>query len=449
MFENLSKKLSFILNKIKNQGRLTEKNITDSLREIRRTLLEADVSLPIIKIFINEVSKKSIGKEINNNLTPGQEFIKIIKNELIKIMGEKNNKLNFSVQPPAIILLVGLQGAGKTTTIGKLAKFIKENYKKKILITSLDIYRPAAIEQLNILSKKIKIDFFFTSLTEKPINIAQSAKQYAENNFYEILLIDTAGRLHIDQKMMKEIINIKKSISPIETLLIIDSMTGQDGMNISKTFNELLSISGIIITKIDGDSRGGVALSARYTTKKPIKFIGTGEKLSDLKPFCPKEIAERILGMKNILSFIKNIEKKISYPNTTFFNKDLTKKNKFNLNDFYKQINKIQKIKGVTSFIRNFPNKTNIPNVGNIQEINKKTLFKMKYIINSMTKQEKLKPNIIKGSRKKRISIGSGTTVQDVNKLLKQFEIMKRLIKKIKKNGIRNIWKNIKSYLTY
>ncbi|WP_343153350.1 signal recognition particle protein [Buchnera aphidicola (Mindarus keteleerifoliae)] len=449
MFENLSKKLSFILNKIRSKGRLTKENITDALREIRKTLLEADVSLSVIKTFINSVLKKSIGQKININLTPGQEFIKIIKNELIEIMGKKNDELNFSVQPPAIFFLVGLQGTGKTTTVGKLAKFIKKKYKKKILITSLDIYRPAAIQQLHTLSKEINVDFFFTSIDEKPIDIARKSLEYAKKNFYEVLLIDTAGRLHIDKEMMNEIIQIKETISPIETLLVLDAMTGQEGMNISKTFNDLLSISGIIITKIDGDSRGGIALSARFSTKKPIKFIGTGEKLNDLQPFLPEKIAERILGMKNVISFIKNVEKKIIHSKKPLFNENIAKNPKFDLNDFYNQIDKIQKIDGVKSFIKNFPNKTNIPNVGNIQEINENTLLKMKNIINSMTKKEKKTPNIIKGSRKKRIANGSGTSVQDINKLLKQFEIMKRMIKKIKKNGIHNIWKNIKNYLIH
>ncbi|WP_343189661.1 signal recognition particle protein [Buchnera aphidicola] len=449
MFENLSKKLSFILNKIRSKGRLTKENITDALREIRKTLLEADVSLSVIKTFINSVLKKSIGQKININLTPGQEFIKIIKNELIEIMGKKNNELNFSVQPPAIFFLVGLQGTGKTTTVGKLAKFIKKKYKKKILITSLDIYRPAAIQQLHTLSKEINVDFFFTSIDEKPIDIARKSLEHAKKNFYEVLLIDTAGRLHIDKEMMNEIIQIKETISPIETLLVLDAMTGQEGMNISKTFNDLLSISGIIITKIDGDSRGGIALSARFSTKKPIKFIGTGEKLNDLQPFLPEKIAERILGMKNVISFIKNVEKKIIHSKKPLFNENIAKNPKFDLNDFYNQIDKIQKIDGVKSFIKNFPNKTNIPNIGNIQEINENTLLKMKNIINSMTKKEKKTPNIIKGSRKKRIANGSGTSVQDINKLLKQFEIMKRMIKKIKKNGIHNIWKNIKNYLIH
>lgn len=449
MFENLSKKLSFILNKIRSKGRLTKENITDALREIRKTLLEADVSLSVIKTFINSVLKKSIGQKININLTPGQEFIKIIKNELIEIMGKKNDELNFSVQPPAIFFLVGLQGTGKTTTVGKLAKFIKKKYKKKILITSLDIYRPAAIQQLHTLSKEINVDFFFTSIDEKPIDIARKSLEHAKKNFYEVLLIDTAGRLHIDKEMMNEIIQIKETISPIETLLVLDAMTGQEGMNISKTFNDLLSISGIIITKIDGDSRGGIALSARFSTKKPIKFIGTGEKLNDLQPFLPEKIAERILGMKNVISFIKNVEKKIIHSKKPLFNENIAKNPKFDLNDFYNQIDKIQKIDGVKSFIKNFPNKTNIPNIGNIQEINENTLLKMKNIINSMTKKEKKTPNIIKGSRKKRIANGSGTSVQDINKLLKQFEIMKRMIKKIKKNGIHNIWKNIKNYLIH
>ncbi|WAI18456.1 MAG: signal recognition particle protein [Buchnera aphidicola (Acyrthosiphon caraganae)] len=447
MFKNLTQRLSNSFKKIINKGRLTEENIKDTIREVRKALLEADVTFSVIKTFIENVKKKSIGHQINKSLTPGQEFIKIVKHELIFAMGEKNNSLNLSIEPPAVILVVGLQGSGKTTSLAKIGKWIKDKHKKKILITSTDIYRAAAIKQLQILSRQIEIDFFISHENQKPIEITRQAIQHAKLKLYDVLLIDTAGRLHIDKTMMTEIQQIQYLSKPIETLLIVDSMMGQDAINMAKIFNNDLLISGIVLTKTDGDSRSGIALSMRYITGKPIKFIGTGEKITSLEPFYPERIVDRILGMNDIMSLIEDIEEKVDQSQIKKLTKKLKKGHDFNLNDFLTQIKQMKKIGGLNYFIDKFSINHQLSNNISLLNTDKNTLNKVEAMICSMTPKERIKPIIIKGSRKRRIALGSGTQIQDVNKLLKNFDDIRRIMKKIKSNGISKIMRGIKNIL--
>ncbi|QJC30137.1 signal recognition particle protein [Enterobacteriaceae endosymbiont of Plateumaris sericea] len=451
MFENLRNKLSETLSKISNYGRLTEKNIQETLEKISNNLLEADVALKVVNNLINKIKKDVIGKKINNSFTPGQELLKLVKNNLIKIMGESNININLAIQPPAVILLAGLQGAGKTTSVIKLAYFLKKTYKKKIIVASTDIYRPAAIEQLKILSKQVKIDYFTDDENSSSIEIAQNSLNHAKINFYDILIIDTAGRLHINDNMMKEIKNIHNHINPIETLFVVDSMTGQDAVNSANIFNKILPLTGIFLTKTDGDSRGGAALSIKHITNKPIKFIGTGEKLDKIEIFSPKKIAIRILGMEEELSSIKDIENKIN----NIENKKLIKKIKegkeFNISDFLNQIEQINKIgnNGITKII----NKMNYPNINysinpisNMINTNSNIVKETKTIINSMTIKEKLDINIINYSRKKRISIGSGISIQKINVIFKQYNQFRLISKKMKNNyGMKKIFRKLQN----
>jgi len=447
MFNNLTQRLSNSFKKIINKGRLTEENIKDTIREVRKALLEADVTLSVITQFIENVKKKSIGNQINKSLTPGQEFIKIVKHELIFAMGKKNNSLNLSIAPPAVILVVGLQGSGKTTSLAKLGKWIKEKHKKKILIVSTDIYRAAAIKQLKILSEEIKVDFFSSNADQKTIEITKQAIKYAKLKLYDVLLIDTAGRLHIDKKMMNEIQNIQNLSKPIETLLVVDSMMGQDAINMAKIFNNDLLISGIILTKTDSDARSGIALSMRYITGKPIKFIGTGEKITALEAFYPERIADKILGMNDVISLIEEIEEKVDQSQIQKLTKKLKQGHDFNLNDFLNQIKQMKKIGGLNYFADKFSINNQLSNNISLLNTDKNTLKKVEAMICSMTPKERIKPIIIKGSRKRRIALGSGTKIQDVNKLLKNFDDIRRIMKKIKTGGIAKVMRSIKNML--
>ncbi|XBC44206.1 MAG: signal recognition particle protein [Buchnera aphidicola (Schlechtendalia peitan)] len=446
MFRNLTERFSKIFNKISNQGRLTQKNITKTLREVRTALLEADVALSVVHSFINSISKHSIGNNIDKSFTPGQELIKIVKRELIEILGKGNNCLNLSVQPPAVIMIVGLQGQGKTTSTVKLGKMIQDTKKKKVLIVSTDVYRPAAIKQLEILSKQANIDFYPSNINQKPIQIAILALEFAKLKLYDVLLIDTAGRLHIDKNMMNEMVNIHTYVQPIETLLVIDAMIGQDAVNIAHNFNNSLSITGFIITKTDSDTRAGIALSMKFITKKPIKFISNGEKLEEFEIFHPDRIATRILGMGDMLSLIENIEKKINKKNINKLTHTINNNNKFDYNDLLIQIQQIKKIGNVTSILGKLPKTGGIFN--NIQNnIDEQLLLRMETIIHSMTLEEKKRPEIIKGSRKRRIAKGSGLSIQEINVLLKQFNNIKKVINTIKKGGISKIMRGINNII--
>ncbi|MDP8170359.1 signal recognition particle protein [Pasteurella skyensis] len=446
MFENLSDRLSQTLKNISGKGRLTEDNIKDTLREVRMALLEADVALPVVRDFISKVKERGIGAEVNKSLTPGQEFIKIVQAELEIAMGEANEALDLASQPPAVILMAGLQGAGKTTSVGKLSKFLKEKHKKKVLVVSADVYRPAAIKQLQTLANDLDVAFFPSETTQKPTEIASAALKYAKLNFFDVLIVDTAGRLHVDSEMMDEIKQIHQVLNPVETLFTVDAMTGQDAANTAKAFNETLPLTGVILTKVDGDARGGAALSIRQITGKPIKFLGVGEKTDALEPFHPDRIASRILGMGDVLSLIEDLEKTVDREKAEKMAKKFKKGDAFTLEDFREQLIEMKKMGGMMSMLDKLPGAKNLPaHVKN--QVDDKMFHKMEAIINSMTLKERANPAIIKGSRRKRIAMGSGTKVQDVNKLLKQFDDMQRMMKKMRKGGMSKMMRGMQGMM--
>lgn len=446
MFENLTERLSKTLRNISGRGRLTDDNIKDALRNVRMALLEADVALPVVREFIVQIKEKSLGQEVNKSLTPGQEFVKIVQQELIRAMGEVNSELNLATQPPAVILMAGVQGVGKTTTSAKLARFLQKKQKKKVLMVSADIYRPAAIKQLQMLGQAINIDVFPSGVEQNPLSIVTNALQYAKLHFYDVLIVDTAGRLHIDAVMMNEIKAIHKGINPIETLFVVDAMTGQDAINTAKIFNEALPLTGIVLTKVDGDARGGVALSIRRITGKPIKFLGTGEKTDELEPFFPDRIASRILGMGDMLSLIEELQTKVDHEKARKMAAKLKKGTKFDLNDFADQLKQMHSMGGMGAMLAKLPGAGQLPDHITSKMDNKITR-KMEAIISSMTWQERSQPGIIKGSRKRRIAAGSGTQVQDINRLLKQFDDMQRMMKKMKGGGMMKMMRQMQSMM--
>lgn len=442
MFDNLSDRLSQSLKKISGQGRLTEDNIKETLREVRMALLEADVALPVVRDFIKSVKEQAVGEEVGKSLTPGQVFVKIVQGELEKAMGDKNEDLNLAAQPPAVVMMAGLQGAGKTTSVGKLAKFLKEKKKKSVLVVSADVYRPAAIKQLETLAAEVDVEFFPSSIEQKPIDIVTAAIDHAKRKFFDVLLVDTAGRLAVDEEMMGEIKALHAAINPIETLFVVDSMTGQDAAVTAKAFDEALPLTGIILTKADGDARGGAALSIRHITGKPIKFIGMGEKIDELEPFHPERIASRILGMGDVLSLVEQIESTIDKEKAAKVAKKVMKGKGFDLEDFRDQLSQMRSMGGMSSLM------DKMPGMGKMSEAikgqaNDKQFTQMEAIINSMTKKERKFPDVIKGSRKRRIAMGSGTQVQDVNRMLKQFMQMQKMMKKMKGGGMMKMMRGM------
>ncbi len=441
MFNNLSQRLTATLKKLKGQARLSEDNIQDSLRDVRMALLEADVALPVVKVFIEHVKNRAIGKEVLSSLTPGQAFIKIVNDELVTMMGESNDALNLSVEPPAVILMAGLQGSGKTTSVAKLSRWLIEQ-KKKVVVASADIYRPAAIEQLQTLANEVGAEFFPSDTSQKAVDIAKNAVEYAEKHYADVVIIDTAGRLHIDEEMMAEIQAIHQQIKPIETLFVVDSMTGQDAANTAKVFNESLAITGVILTKTDGDARGGAALSIRQITGKPIKFLGVGEKTTALEAFHPDRVASRILGMGDVLSLIEDAEKKVDHQKAKELATKLKKGQNFDLNDFKDQLQQMKKMGGMSSMMDKLPGVSGLSDQVKNQ-VNDKELIKIEAMIDSMTLFERIRPEQIKGSRKRRITMGSGTQVQDLNRLLKQFKQMQKMMKKFSKGGVRNMMRGL------
>lgn len=442
MFSNLSDRLSESLKKISGRGRLTEDNIKDTLREVRMALLEADVALPVVREFVKAVKERAVGEEVGKSLTPGQVFVKIVQSELEKAMGEKNEDLNLAAQPPAVVMMAGLQGAGKTTSVGKLAKFLKEKKKKSVLVVSADVYRPAAIKQLETLANEVEVEFFPSSIEQKPIDIVNGAIEHAKKKFFDVLLVDTAGRLAIDEAMMEEIKALHAAINPVETLFVVDAMTGQDAANTAKAFNEALPLTGVILTKADGDARGGAALSIRHITGKPIKFIGMGEKTDALDPFHPERIASRILGMGDVLSLVEQIESKIDKEKAEKVAKKVMKGKGFDLEDFRDQLTQMRSMGGMSSLMDKMPGMGNIPDAVKGQ-VNDKQFVQMEAIINSMTPKERSHPDLLKGSRKRRIAAGSGTQVQDVNRLLKQFTQMQKMMKKMKGGGLMKMMRGM------
>ncbi|MBF0470767.1 MAG: signal recognition particle protein [Gammaproteobacteria bacterium] len=445
MFDHLTERLTSTLRQLRGSGRLTEENIKGTLREIRMALLEADVALPVVKGFIQQIEARAVGKEVMQSLTPGQALVKVVHDELIAVMGEENSQLNLNTTPPAVVLVAGLQGAGKTTSVAKLARLLREREQKKVLVVSTDIYRPAAIEQLQTLARETGVEFFASDNQQQPVAIATAAVEAGRKQFMDVVIVDTAGRLHIDAEMMAEIQQIHQAIKPIETLFVVDSMTGQDAARTAKAFDEALPLTGVILTKSDGDARGGAALSVRQITGKPIKFIGVGEKSDALEPFHPDRIASRILDMGDILSLVEEMNRKVDPTKAAKFTQKLGRGKGFNLEDFREQLQQLTNMGGVNSLLEKLPGIGDIPAAAKSQ-INNGELNKIEAIINSMTPGERQHPLIIKGSRKKRIAAGSGTQIQDVNRLLKQFNQMQKMMKKMTpgKGGMNKMMQRLK-----
>lgn len=446
MFENLSDRLSQTLKNITGKARLTEDNIKDTLREVRMALLEADVALPVVRQFINQVKEAALGEEVNKSLTPGQEFLKIVQRQLELAMGDANEKLNLACQPPAVVLMAGLQGAGKTTSVAKLAKFLRTREKKKVMVVSADVYRPAAIKQLETLAKEVEVDFFPSDATQSPVDIAKAALGDAKLKFYDVLIVDTAGRLHVDTEMMAEIQAIHEALNPIETLFTVDAMTGQDAANTAKAFNEALPLTGVILTKVDGDARGGAALSIRQITGKPIKFLGVGEKTDALEPFHPDRVASRILGMGDMLTLIEDLSRTVDQEKAEKLAKKFKQGEDFTLEDFRLQLAEMKKMGGMTKMLDKLPGAKNLPDHVKAQ-VDDKVFIRQEAIINSMTLKERAFPGIIKGSRRRRIAEGSGTSVQEVNRLLKQFTEMQRMMKKMRKGGMHKMMRSMQGMM--
>jgi signal recognition particle subunit SRP54 len=418
MFDSLSERLAGTLQKIRGQGRITEDNVKETLREVRMALLEADVALPVVREFVASVKERAMGQEVITSLTPGQALVKVVNDELVAVMGEANESLNLSMQPPAVIMMAGLQGAGKTTSVAKLSRWLKERERKSVMVVSADVYRPAAIEQLKTLANEVQVEFFPSTADQDPVDIATAAIEQAKKQFIDVVIVDTAGRLHVDDDMMDEIKRLHAAISPIETLFTVDSMTGQDAANTAKAFNDALPLTGVILTKTDGDARGGAALSIRHITGKPIKFMGVGEKTTALEPFHPDRVVSRILGMGDVLSLVEEATHKMDKNAADKLASKLKKGKGFDLEDFRDQLRQMNNMGGISSMIDKMPGMGNLPAAAKNQ-VNDKELGKLEAIINSMTAKERRKPDIIKGSRKKRIVVGFGTQIQDVNRLLK------------------------------
>ena len=446
MFENLTDRLSATLKNLRGQGRLTEDNIKDTLREVRMALLEADVALPVVKDFISRVRERAVGQEVVKSVTPGQAFVKIVNDELVATMGEANEELDLSCQPPAVVMLAGLQGAGKTTTAGKLARFLKEQKNKKVMLVSADIYRPAAIDQLERLAEEVGVAFHPSSKDEDPVAIAEGAIDQARKQFADVVILDTAGRLHVDEDMMAEVGRLQKAVDPIETLFVVDSMTGQDAAKTAKAFNDALPLTGVILTKTDGDARGGAALSVRQITGKPIKFLGSGEKLKALEPFHPDRVASRILGMGDVVSLVEEAERTVDHEKAEKLVKKVKKGKGFDLDDLREQLEQMLKMGGMAGLMDKLPGMSNVPDSVKDQA-NDKEVRRMIAVIQSMTRRERRFPDLIKGSRKRRIAAGSGVQVQDVNRLLKQHQQMRKMMKKFKGGGMAKMMRGMKGKL--
>lgn len=446
MFDSLTERLGQTLRDIRGVGRITEENISDTLREVRMALLEADVALPVVRDFIEHVRKTAMGDTVLKSLTPGQAFVKAVNDELITMMGEASTGLELNVQPPAVILMAGLQGAGKTTTVAKLARWLKENQKKSSLVVSADIYRPAAIKQLETVATEVGATFFPSNEKQNPVDIVNGAIKEASLKNLDVVIVDTAGRLHVDSEMMDEIKSIHKAANPAETLFVVDSMTGQDAANTAKAFDEALPLTGVVLTKTDGDARGGAALSIRQITGKPIKFMGVGEKTTALEVFHPDRVASRILDMGDVVSLVEDVQKNIDVAKAEKLAKKIKKGKGFNLEDFRDQFEQMNKMGGIAGLMDKMPGMGNLPAAAQSQ-VDPKNINRMIAIVNSMTPHERQFPAVLKGSRKRRIAAGSGTQVQDVNRLLKQFTQMQKMMKKMGKGGMKNMMRGMKGQM--
>ncbi|NMG33017.1 signal recognition particle protein [Azoarcus sp. TTM-91] len=447
MLDNLTQRLSKVVKTLRGQARLTEDNIQEAMREVRMALLEADVALPVVKDFIGKVKEKALGQEVVGSLTPGQALVGVVHDELKLLMGGAHQGLDLAAQPPAVILMAGLQGAGKTTTTGKLAKLLKEQMKKKVLVVSADVYRPAAIEQLKTVAAQAGVDFFPSTAVQKPVDIALSALDYARKHHMDVLLVDTAGRLAVDEAMMAEIKALHAAVDPVETLFVVDAMLGQDAVNTARAFNEALPLTGVVLTKLDGDSRGGAALSVRHVTGKPLKFAGVGEKLSGLEPFHPDRMASRILGMGDILGLVEEARRGVDEEKAKAFAQKLKAGKGFDLNDFKEQIAQMRKMGGLSSMLDKLPAQF-AQAAGQLQGgVEEKAIGRIEGIINSMTPLERAKPELLKASRKRRIAAGAGVTVQEVNRLLNQFEQTQKVMKQFSKGGMQKLMRGMKGML--
>ncbi len=446
MFENLSERLARTIKNLRGQGRLTEDNVRETMREVRTALLEADVALPVVRAFVDRVRDRAMGQEVLQSLTPGQALVKIVRDELVAIMGEANEELALQVAPPAVVLMAGLQGSGKTTSVAKLARWLRERKKKSVLLASCDVYRPAAIEQLGTLAAEVGASFFPSSADQDPVDIANAAISHARRQHVDVLIIDTAGRLHIDAEMMSEIQRLHAAARPAETLFVVDSMTGQDAANTAQAFNEALPLTGVILTKADGDARGGAALSIRHITGKPIKFLGVGEKTAALEPFHPDRLASRILGMGDVLSLVEEAERKVDKDKAAKLASKLKKGKGFDLEDFRDQLMQMANMGGVAGLLDKLPGVAELPQ-GVKAQVNDREMTRLVAIINSMTPRERRHPDVINGSRRRRIAAGSGTQVQDVNRLLKQFTQMQKMMKRMSKGGLSKMLRGLKGRL--
>jgi signal recognition particle subunit SRP54 len=454
MLDNLTQRLAGIVKTLRGQARLTEDNMADALREVRMALLEADVGLPVVKDFVATVKAAAIGAEVQQSLSPGQAFVGVVHRELIKLMGgepglvPKFNALPLSLAttPPAVVLMAGLQGAGKTTSVGKLAKLLKEQHKKKVLVVSADVYRPAAIEQLKKLAAQVGVECFPSEVSQKAVDIALAARQHAKLHFHDILIIDTAGRLAIDQMMMDEIKAVHSAVQPIETLLTVDSMQGQDAVNVAKVFNEALPLTGVVLTKLDGDSRGGAALSVRHITGKPIKFAGVSEKMDGLEVFHAERMASRILGMGDVLTLIEDAQRNFDQAEAKKLAEKFKKGKDFDFEDFKSQIAQMRKMGGMSALMDRLPAQL-AQSVNTSPDMQEKHLKRTEAIINSMTPLERRKPDLLKASRKRRIAAGAGVPIQEINRLITQFEQMQKMMKMMKGGGLAKMMRGVKGML--
>ncbi|HMM52214.1 MAG TPA: signal recognition particle protein [Burkholderiaceae bacterium] len=447
MLENLSQRLSRVVKTMRGEARLTEANTQEMLREIRVALLEADVALPVVRDFIARIREKALGQEVVGSLTPGQALVGVVHRELTELMGGKTAELDLASQPPAVVLMAGLQGAGKTTTVGKLAKWLRETKKKKVLTVSCDVYRPAAIEQLRTVAAQAGADFFASTPDQKPADIAGAALQWARTHYHDVLLVDTAGRLAIDEEMMREIAALHAQLRPIETLFVVDAMQGQDAVNTARAFRETLPLTGVVLTKLDGDARGGAALSVKAVTGAPIKFVGVGEKLSGLEGFHPERMANRILGMGDIVSLVEEAHKAVDEKAAKALAEKLKAGNRFDLNDFAAQLGQMNRMGGLASLLDKLPSQLQQAAASTDMSQAERQMRRMHAIIQSMTRAERSKPELIKASRKRRIAAGAGVSVQEVNRLLAQFDQMQSMMKKMQKGGLAKMMRGMKGML--